>query len=485
MKTSKKTVQKEGLKLIEFFITLFVGLFIWFAPVPEGVKVEAWHLLAIFVATITGIILKIMPMGAVAIMGIAVTALTGVLDPESPGKAIAASLSGFSNTTIWLIVLAFFIARGFIKTGLGSRIAFLFVRIMGKRTLGLSYGLLGADLILAPAIPSNTARAGGIIYPIMRSLAMGFGSDPDKPETRRKMGAFLTMTAYHGNIITSAMFMTAMAANPLAAKLATDAGFEITWGSWALAASVPGIISLAVVPYLLYKMYPPEIKSTPDAPGMAQEKLDEMGSMTMPEWIMLFTFVALIVLWIFGSAIGVHGTTAGILGLSTLLVTRVLTWNDVISEKGAWDTLVWFAALVMMATYLNKLGMIGWFGSTMENSISGIAWTTAFPVIIGIYFYSHYFFASSTAHVSAMYAAFLAVGVAVGVPGMLLALTLGFMSNLYAVTTHYGMGPAPVLFGSGYVELKTWWILGFIMSIVFIVIWMGVGGLWWKLIGLY
>ncbi len=485
MTESNSATPKEGFKLVQFSITLLVGLVIWFSPVPEGVKVEAWHLLAIFVATIAGIILKIMPMGAVAIMGISVTALTGVLDPESPGKAIAYSLSGFSNTTIWLIVLAFFIARGFIKTGLGSRIAFLFVKLLGKRTLGLSYGLLGADLILAPAIPSNTARAGGIIYPILRSLAMGFGSDPDKPETNKKMGSFLTITAYHGNIITSAMFMTAMAANPLAAKLATDAGFEITWGSWALAASVPGIISLAVVPYLLYKLHPPEIKSTPDAPGMAREKLSEMGPMKSSEWIMLFTFVSLIVLWIFGSSIGVHGTTAGILGLSVLLITRVLTWNDVISEKGAWDTLVWFSALVMMATYLNKLGMIGWFGATMEQSISGVPWTTAFPIIIGIYFYSHYLFASSTAHVSAMYAAFLAVGVAVGVPGMLLALTLGFMSNLYAVTTHYGMGPAPVLFGSGYVELKTWWRLGFIMSIVFLVIWMGIGGLWWKVIGLY
>ena len=332
---------------------------------------------------------------------------------------------------------------------------------------------------------SNTARAGGIIYPIMRSLALGFGSDPDKPETCRKMGSFLTMTAYHGNIITSAMFMTAMAANPLAAKLATDAGFEITWGSWALAASVPGIISLAVVPYLLYKMYPPEIKATPNAPGIAQERLDEMGPMSISEWIMLFTFITLIILWIFGNSIGVHGTTAGIIGLSVLLVSGVLTWNDVISEKGAWDTLVWFAALVMMATYLNKLGMIGWFGTTMEESISGVSWTTAFPIIICIYFYSHYLFASSTAHVSAMYAAFLAVGVAVGIPGMLLALTLGFVSNLYAVVTHYGMGPAPVLFGSGYVDLKTWWILGFIMSIVFLIIWMGIGGLWWKVIGLY
>ncbi|RLB99286.1 MAG: anion permease [Deltaproteobacteria bacterium] len=470
---------------VRILITLLIGTGIWFSPQPSGVTPEAWHLLAIFVSTISGIILKILPMGAVAVIGIAVTALTGVLDPKSPSNAIAYALSGFANTTIWLIVLAFFIARGFIKTGLGSRIAFIFVKFLGKRTLGLSYGLLGADLILAPAIPSNTARAGGIIYPIMKSLAMGFGSDPDKPETRRKMGAYLTITAYHGNIITSAMFMTAMAANPLAAKLATDAGFEITWGLWALAAIVPGLVSLAVVPYLLYKLYPPEIKQTPEAPDLAKNQLDEMGPMTMAEWIMMLTFIMLIGLWVFGGTIGIHGTTAGILGLSVLLFTQVLTWEDIIREKGAWDTLVWFAALVMMATYLNKLGMIAWFGQTMESQISGISWTIAFPVIVGVYFYSHYFFASSTAHVSAMYAAFLAVGVAVGVPGMLLALTLGFVSNLYAVTTHYGMGPAPVLFGSGYVELKTWWVLGFIMSIVFIIIWMGIGGVWWKVIGLY
>ncbi|RLB87282.1 MAG: anion permease [Deltaproteobacteria bacterium] len=481
----KESKKSDGFKLIPFILTLLAGVLIWFSPIPSGVNPQAWHLFAIFVATITGIILKVKPMGAVAIIGIAVTAFTGVLDPANPGNAVAYALSGFANTTIWLIVLAFFITRGFIKTGLGSRIAFIFVKFFGKRTLGLSYGLLGADLLLAPATPSNTARAGGIIYPIMKSLAMGFGSDPDKPETRRKMGAFLTMTAYHGNIITSAMFMTAMAANPLAAKLATDAGFKITWGSWALAAIVPGLISLAVVPYIIYKLYPPEIKATPDAPEFARKKLTEMGPMKKEEWITFLTFVLLIGLWVLGDKINVHSTSAAILGLGILLITNVLTWEDVIQEKGAWDTLVWFSALVMMASYLNKLGMIAWFGSTMEASISGVSWTTAFPIIIGVYFYSHYLFASSTAHVSAMYAAFLAVGVAVGVPGMLLALTLGFVSNLYAVITHYGMGPAPILFGSGYVELKTWWILGFIMSIVFLIIWMGIGGIWWKVIGLY
>lgn len=218
---------------------------------------------------------------------------------------------------------------------------------------------------------------------------------------------------------------------------------------------------------------------------MAKEKLAEMGSVSRSEWIMLVCFIVLIVLWIFGKQIGIHGTAAAMVGLAGLLVTNVLTWNDIKSEKGAWDTLVWFSALVMMATFLNKLGFIGWFGELVKAQVDGMAWTTAFPIITLVYFFSHYIFASSTAHVAAMYAAFLAVGIAVGVPGMLLALTLGFFSNLYGALTHYGQGTAPVLFGGGYVTLKEWWKLGFMMSIVYIIIWMGLGGAWWKVLGIW
>lgn len=465
-------------------LAAMVAIVIWFIPTPAGLEDNAWHLFAIFIATIVGIIAKAAPMGAMAIIGITAVAVAGVLDP-SPKISMQLALSGFSNTVIWLIVLAFFIARGFIKTGLGKRISYMLVRLMGKKSLGLSYGLLGADLILAPAIPSNTARAGGVIYPIMKSLALSFDSKPDSDESRRKIGAFLTMTTYHGNLVTSAMFLTAMAANPLAAKLAGDLGVEISWGLWALAACVPGVISLILVPWILYKVYPPTITKTPNATKMAKEKLAEMGSVSKSEWIMLVCFIVLIVLWIFGKQIGIHGTAAAMVGLAGLLVTNVLSWDDIKSEKGAWDTLVWFSALVMMATFLNKLGFIGWFGELVKAQVDGMAWSTAFPIITLVYFFSHYIFASSTAHVAAMYAAFLAVGIAVGVPGMLLALTLGFFSNLYGALTHYGQGTAPVLFGGGYVTLKEWWKLGFMMSIVYIIIWMGIGGAWWKVLGIW
>ncbi len=466
-----------GKKALMFALPVLVGLVIWFIPAPDGVEVQAWHLLAIFIATIVGIIAKPLPMGAIAVIGITVTALSGTL-------TIDQSLSGFGNKTIWLIVMAFFVARGFIKTGLGSRIGYMFMRLLGKKTLGLSYGLILTDMILAPAIPSNTARGGGIIYPILRSVAEAYGSRPEDG-TSRKLGAFLIKTSFQTLIISSTMFLTAMAANPLSAKFAAEQGVELRGGLWALAASVPGLVSLIVIPLLLYKIYPPEIKETPQAVQMAKDKLAEMGKITTHELIMLGTFFLLIVLWIFGGSIGVHSTTAALIGLAVLLISTVLNWQDVLNEKGAWDTLVWFAALLMMASNLNSLGLIPWFGEMMGEMVGGTSWGVAFIILALAYFYSHYLFASNTAHISAMYAAFLAVAIGVGAPPMLAALVLAFFGNLMSSMTHYGTGPAPVFFGSGYVEMGTWWKLGFLISVINIVIWLGIGGLWWKVLGLW
>jgi len=189
----------KEINLKNLAITVVVGAALWFCPIPEGVTVEAWHLFAIFVSTILGIILKAAPMGTMCMLAVALTAFFQLLAPGNPGQSIALSLSGFGDKVIWLIGISFFIARGFIKTGLGNRIAFLFIRAFGKSTLGLAYGLGLADLVLAPAIPSNTARGGGIIYPIMKSMATSFGSDAAKPETHRKLGSFLTLNCYYMN----------------------------------------------------------------------------------------------------------------------------------------------------------------------------------------------------------------------------------------------------------------------------------------------
>ncbi len=469
--------QKAGSRITRGVIVIAIGLAIWFSPVPAGVKPQAWHLLAIFIATIFGLILSPLPMGAVVIIGVVLTGLTGILK-------IGPVLSGFSNSTVWLIAAALLVARGFISTGLGRRISFLFIRAFGRKTLGLAYSITASDLVLAPATPSNTARGGGIIYPVIRALANTFGSEPGA--TSRKIGAFLIAVEYQAVVITSAMFLTSMAPNLLTAELAQKtAKLSLTWMLWAQAAIVPGILSLIIVPFILYKIYPPEIKSTPQATELAHDELQKMGPMKRKEKIMLFVFLLILALWATGDWTQINATVVALLAVATMVVTGVLSWDDVLGEKAAWDALIWFGGLVMMAGQLDQLGFMKWFAGTVGGSISGWTWLSALIILMLVYFYSHYGFTSTTAHITAMFPAFLAVAVAAKVPPYLAALTLAFFSALNAGITHYGTGAGPVLFNSGYVDQRTWWKLGLIISFVNIIIWMGAGFLWWKVLGLW
>ena len=462
-----------------FIWPVIVGVILWLlTPMkPAAVPVAGWHMFALFVGTIIASITRPLPIGGVSILAFALTVLTGTLPMD---KAIL----GFGNSSIWMIAMAFFIARGFIKTGLGRRIALNFVRLFGKKTLGLAYSLIGVDLIMAPATPSNTARAGGVLYPIIKSLAQSFGSDP-KDGTERKIGSFLVFAEYHGDMITAAMFMTAMAANPLVQTLAKSSGVNISWGGWFLAALVPGIISLIVVPWLIYKMYPPEIKETPNAKQWAEKELDQMGKMTLPEKLMAVIFIIALVLWMTGSLTKIDASLAAFLTLGLLLVVGVLSWTDVLHETGAWNTLTWFSVLVMMAGSLTTLGFIPWLSSSIGSMLHGMSWFLVLAILIVFFFYSHYLFASSTAHVTAMYSALLAVAISAHVPPMLAALLLGFFGNLNASTTHYASGPAPVLFGSGYVPQNKWWSLNLVLGVFYLVVWIGIGSLWIKVIGMW
>ncbi|MCH4009982.1 anion permease [Companilactobacillus sp.] len=471
------TLQRLDYK--KFLAPIIVGLIIWFlSPIkPAGVSLLAWHMFAIFVATIIGCITQPLPIGAVAIIGFTLTVLTGTVKMDT-------AIVGFGNASIWLIAMAFFISRGFIKTGLGKRIAVLFVRTFGKSTLGLAYSLLGVDLILAPATPSNTARAGGIMYPIIKSLAEEFGSDPKKG-TERKMGSFLIFAEFHGDMITAAMFLTAMAGNPLAASLAGQMGIHVSWMGWFLAGLVPGLVSLIVIPFVIYKMYPPEIKKTPDAKKWADEQLEQMGKITLPEKLMAGIFIIALLLWILGGMLGIDATLTAFIALSLLILSGILTWSDVLHETGAWNTLVWFSVLVMMASQLNKLGFIPWLSGAIGGSLKGMNWILVMIILLVAYFYTHYLFASSTAHISAMYSAFLAVAISAGVPPMLGALMLGFFGNLDSSTTHYSNGPAPILYGSGYVKQSEWWRMNAILGILYFIIWIVIGSMWMKLIGMW
>ncbi|WP_295631405.1 anion permease [uncultured Mitsuokella sp.] len=461
-------------------IVIGIGAVLWFLPHPEAITPIAWHLFAVFAATIAGFILQPMPIGAVAFIGVTAGALLGVI-------SVKTAISGYGNSTIWLIVCAFLLARAFIKSGLGSRIAYLIIKAIGKSSLTLGYAITLSDFVISPATPSSTARAGGIIYPIIRSLSSALHSEPNDG-TARKFGAYIMQIEYQANAITCAMFMTAMAGNPMSVELAAKTiGVEITWSEWALAAAVPGVISLIVMPYLLYKLYPPEIHEMPHAKKMAVEALEKMGPMSYMEKVVLVVFVGALALWATSSLTHMNATGVGMLAVTVLLLTNVLTWQDVLQEKGAWNTMFWMGSLIALAGALSSSGFIkvvaGMAGSAIASA--GLSWLTAFILLALIYVYSHYAFASVSAHIGAMYAAFLAVAVAVGTPPLLAAIAFASLSNLMIPLTHYGGGAAPILYGAGYVPQGKWWQLGFIMVTVYMIIWLGIGSFWWHVIGLW
>ncbi|MCU4480729.1 anion permease [Acinetobacter ursingii] len=482
-----------GFKPIPAAISCALTLIIWFIiPVPQGVTPEAWHLLAMFVGVIAAIIGKALPIGAIAMIAITLVAVTGVTNPK-PSEAIKDALSSFANPLIWLIGVSIMISKGLQKTGLGARLGYLFIAVWGKRTIGIGYSMVLSELILAPVTPSNTARGGGIIHPIVRAIATSYDSDPAKG-TEGRMGKYLALVNYHANPITSAMFVTATAPNPLVVDLvakATNIQIYLSWTTWAIAMILPGIIALIVMPIIIYLMYPPEIKRTPNSAQFAKERLKEMGKVTLPEIIMLGVFGIMLLLWadipamILGDAWSVDATTTAFIGLSLLLLTGVLTWEDILTQKSAWDTITWFAALVMMATYLNKLGLITWFSGVLEAQIAhlGLNWVLASLLLLLTYMYAHYMFASTTAHITAMFAAFYTAGIALGAPPMLFALIMAAASSIMMTLTHYATGTSPIIYGSGYTTLGEWWKAGFVMSVINIVIFIVIGGIWWKFLG--
>lgn len=459
-----------------FLVVLLAVL--WFLPCPAGLDIKAWHLFAIFLTTIVAIIIKAYPIAVIAFLGMMLCAMTGVLKAKEV-------LSSFGSGTIWLIVVAFFISQAFIKTGLGKRVANLFISKAGHTTLGLAYCTTATNLVLGPFIPSNTARLGGLLYPLQLATALAYDSIPEKG-TERKIGSFLMASAFYSNLVVSAMFITASAPNLLVAGFAAEAGVPISWGTWALAAAVPGVVCLVLTPLITYFVYPPELKRSEQAVAIAQKTLHEMGPLTRDEKIMISVLVLLLALWTVGSTLfKIDATMAAFTGLSILLATNVLTWNDLAKEKGAWSTLVWFSALIMMATYLNKLGFISWANRYLMAGFAGMSWQATMYLFVLSYFFAHYLFASTTAHVTAMYPMFLGAILAAGTPPMLGVLCLSYSNDLMSGLTHYGNGSAPLFYDSGYLPFKPFWSLGLLLCSINLAVFMILGRMWWSILGLF
>ena len=470
-----------------------VAIAIALVPAP-GLPQYTWYFFAIFAGVIVGLMLEPLPGGAIGLIGVTVVTVLSprvLFSPEELAKpgfnaanaALSWALSGFSNGTVWLIFGAFMFALGYEKTGLGKRLALLLVKLMGHRTLTLGYAITLADTALAPFTPSNTARSGGTLFPIISNLPSLYESKPHDPSYRR-IGAYIMWVAIASTCVTSSMFLTGLAPNLLAAELTKKTiGVAFGWTQWFVAFAPVGVVLLALVPLLTYWLYPPEVKQGGEVSLWAGRELVKMGGLTRREILLAGLVLLALALWIF-AADTINATTVALIVISLMLVLNVVTWADIIANKAAWNTLAWFATLVSLADGLNRTGFVSWFADSIAAHMGGFSPTSAMIVLLVVFCLVHYLFASVTAHVTAMLPVFLAVGSTI--PGMdmprfalLLCLTLGVMG----IITPYGTGPSPVYYGSGYLPSSDWWRLGAIFGAIYGAAFLFIGVPWVLLIG--
>ncbi|HQQ75981.1 MAG TPA: DASS family sodium-coupled anion symporter [Thermoanaerobaculia bacterium] len=450
-------------------VTIALGAAIWFWPVPEGLTAQAWRLFAIFAATIFSVIVGAFPILTASVLAVAVSVLSGVL---KPAKAYA----GFANGTILLIVVAFLVARAIVKCGLGQRLGHLVVSLFGKSTLGLGYSVFFLDAVIAPAFPSDTARS-GVLYPLVLSLAEGSGSKPDEA-TRKKTGAYLMFCGMATLSLSSALWLTAMAGNPLGAEIGKSLGLSVTFGSWLVASIVPTLVCLAVLPYLIYKVFPPELKATPEAPAAAKKALAAMGPLGLQEKIVAVTFVGMVTLWALAGTLKVDLTAVAFLGLGIFLATGVLTLKDIGQQGDVLATFIWFAILFAISGQLNTLGFMGWIGQRLAAALGGLPWLAVYVLLVLAYVLIHYLFVSQTAHVLALFGVFLGVGVQLGVPVAPLGFALLISTSYLSTLTPQASSANLLVVGSGYLTQGELYKLGTITTAFNVLVLLLIGTPW-------
>jgi L-tartrate/succinate antiporter len=470
--------------LMKIVVIVIIGLIMSLLPTPEGLTKDGWIFFSLFVCVFIGLILEPLPSAYIALLGVVIACVLKIgpsIDSQgavSSSTTIAWGLSGFSNTTVWLIIIAFNFALGYEKTGLGRRIALALVTKMGKSTLGLGYAIAFSDLLLAPFIPSNTARSGGTIFPIVKNIPVLYGSSPEKEP--RKIGSYISWVAFASTCVTSSMFYTALATNVLARSLVEDAEILApSWTEWVFYFLPVGIILILSVPLITYFVYPPTIKVSKNIPKWAGNELKEMGKISRNEIIMIILAGLALILWIFGKYIDIHATVAALVVLCLMVLFKIISWTNILTNKAAWNIFIWFGAMVTLAGGLNNVGFLDWFANNITSVISSYPPALILVFLLLVFYFIHYLFASSAAHATALLVVFLVAGSNIaGLDFHLLTLLLLYSLGLMGILTPYATGASPIWYGLGYIPSRTYWGLGALFGIIFIAVLILVGIPW-------
>ena len=462
------------LVLVRRSVPFALAIGIWLAPVPAGLTAPAWQLFAVFVAAIVSVLIGAFPLLTSTMLAVAAVVLTGTIEPTK-------AFSGFANPTVLLVVIAFLVAQAVVKSGLGHRISLLMVSRFGGSPLGLAYSIVLTDAAIAPAFPSNTAR-GGVLYPVVLAVAQGAGSRPDDPKTR-KLGGYLMFCGMASLALSSALWMTATSANPIGVQIARDAGLSINFAKWLLVSSVPALAAIVLLPLVVAKLYPHGVKATPNAPASARKSLYEMGGMKRDEKITAVAFALMVAGWIFADQLKLNVTSIAFAGLGVLLMTNVLTLDDIAKQGDTLATFLWLAVLFALSGQLNELGFMSYAGQQLANQIGHLSWPVLYAVLVVLYVAIHYMFVSQSSQLLALMAVFLDVGTRGGVPVPLMAYALLFASSYFSVITPQGGSQNVIFVASGYLTQRELYTLGFLLTLFFLSVFLGIGTPWILAVG--
>jgi len=460
---------KRSLTILKQALPFVLAIGIWLTPVPAGLTPPAWHLFAVFASAIVSVLIGSFPLLPSALLAVAAVVLT---DTITPAKAFA----GFANASVLLVVIAFLVAIAVVKSGLGRRISLFMVSLFGKSSLGLAYSIVITDAIIAPGFPSNTAR-GGVLFPIVLSVASGSGSRPEEPEGR-KLGGYLMFCGMASLSVSSALWMTATSANPLGVQIVKGFGVDIGFGKWLVVAAVPALIALLLLPWLVARIFPPGIGETPDAPVAARKELAALGPLKRDEWITAGIFGFMILGWVFGDSLQLNSTSVAFAGLGMLLMSNVIGLKDIAEHGEALETFLWLAVLFALSGQLNELGFMGYVGQRLASYIVGLSWQMTYVILVALYVLIHYMFVSQTSQVLALLGVFLDVGIRGGVPAPLMAFALLFASSYFSVITPQGGSQNVIFVSSGYLKQPELYRLGLLVTLFFLAVFLIIGTPW-------
>ena len=460
---------RRPLTFLKQALPFVLAVGIWLTPVPAGLTPPAWHLFAVFASAIASVLIGSFPLLPSALLAVAAVVLTGTI---SPAKAFA----GFANLSVLLVVIAFLVAIAVVKSGLGRRISLFMVSLFGKSSVGLAYSIVITDAIIAPGFPSNTAR-GGVLFPIVLSVASGSGSRPEEPEGR-KLGGYLMFCGMASLSVSSALWMTATSANPLGVQIVKGFGVEIGFGKWLVVAAVPALIALLLLPWLVARIFPPGIGQTPDATVAARKELAALGPLKRDEWITAGIFAFMILGWVFGDSLQLNATSVAFAGLGMLLMSNVIGLKDIAEHGEALETFLWLAVLFALSGQLNELGFMGYVGQRLASYIVGLSWQMTYVILVALYVLIHYMFVSQTSQVLALLGVFLDVGIRGGVPAPLMAFALLFASSYFSVITPQGGSQNVIFVSSGYLTQPELYRLGLLVTLFFLAVFLIIGTPW-------